>query len=280
MKSGEPSITRRAVHDSGGGNLPLHRVVIHATCPGVGYPKASKKGAASGTGKYFQNPASGGSAHYVYDSSRHEEHCVPEKIIAWHAPPNPHSVGIEICGEANYTRTQWLSDAVWPGVEEAAKRTRELCDRHGIPLRRLTVAQVKAGVEGICGHVDVSRAFRQTDHTDPGPNFPWDRFMDAVKGDAKPPAEPVHDDNPVPEFERTLRLTAPMMRGTDIEKWQTRARRFSPKLAVDGWYGADSMRACEAVQREVGLPVTGVVDPETWLLTYVWAPESKKEISP
>ena len=49
MKAGEPPISRRAVHNSGAGNLPIRRVVIHATCPGVGYPAASKKGAASGT---------------------------------------------------------------------------------------------------------------------------------------------------------------------------------------------------------------------------------------
>ncbi|MCW2765940.1 MAG: hypothetical protein JWO11_1899, partial [Nocardioides sp.] len=93
----EPPITRRAVHDSGGGNTPVRRIVIHATCPGIGYPHASKKGAASGTAKYFQMRSSGGSAHYIYDSSRREEHCVPDKIIAWHAPPNSHSIGIEIC---------------------------------------------------------------------------------------------------------------------------------------------------------------------------------------
>lgn len=180
MKSGEPPITRRAVHDSGSGNLPVRRVVIHATCPGVGYPAASKKGAASGTAKYFAMQASGGSAHYIYDSSRHEEHCVPETIIGWHAPPNGHSIGIEICGEASYTRTQWLSPEVWPAVEEAAARTRDLCVRYGLPMRKLTVAQLRAGAEGVCGHVDVSNAFHQTDHSDPGPHFPWDEFMHLV----------------------------------------------------------------------------------------------------
>lgn len=186
MKAGEPPISRRAAHHSGAGNKPIRRVVIHATCPGVGYPAASKKGAASGTAKYFQMASSGGSAHYIYDSSRHEEHCVPENTIAWHAPPNPHSIGIEICGEASYTREQWLSDLVWPAVEEAAARTRELCQRYDLPMRKLTVAQVKADAEGVCGHVDVSLAFRQADHTDPGRRFPWDEFMHLVNGDAAP----------------------------------------------------------------------------------------------
>jgi hypothetical protein len=58
----EPAITIRAVHDSGSGNLPINRVVIHSTCPNVGYPAASAPGAAHGTALYFTNPASGGSA--------------------------------------------------------------------------------------------------------------------------------------------------------------------------------------------------------------------------
>ena len=183
MRPGEPTITRRAVHDSGTGNLPVRRIVIHATCPPrVPWPDASKSGTAAGTAKYFQSTASGGSAHYVYDAGRHEEHPVPEAVIAWHSPPNSHSIGIEICGQSTYTRQQWLSPEVWPAVQEAAARTAELCRRHSIPARRLTVAQVKAGAAGVCGHVDVSEAFRQSDHTDPGPHFPWAEFMALVTG--------------------------------------------------------------------------------------------------
>lgn len=187
----EPSITRQAVHVSAGSNLPINRVVIHATCPNVGYPAASKVGAASGTAKYFALESSGGSAQYVEGVDR-EEHCVKDAAIAWHAPPNIHSIGIEITadgGEAYayrdhperaYTRAQWLSPQVWPAVVRAAARAKELCERFNIPKVRLSVADLKAGHRGICGHVDVSYAFGQTDHSDPGPNFPWAEFMALV----------------------------------------------------------------------------------------------------
>ena len=33
---------------------------------------------------------------------------------------------------------------------------------------------MKAGRRGYTSHAEVSKAFRQTDHTDPGVNFPWD----------------------------------------------------------------------------------------------------------
>lgn len=186
----EPPITLRAVHDSGAGNLTPTRVVIHATCPDVGYPAASAAGTAHGTALYFQNPASGGSAHYVCDGGR-EEHCVPDGVIAWHAPPNEHSIGIEICAEGgnyarSYTREQWLSAQVWPGVVRAAARTRELCARFGIPVTKLSVADLLAGRRGICGHVDVSQAWHQSDHSDPGPGFPWSEFLAAVSTGASP----------------------------------------------------------------------------------------------
>jgi hypothetical protein len=190
------------VHDSGAGNLPVHRVVIHCTAPGVGYPKASAKGTASGTAKYFQMQSAGGSAHYVYDAFGGAEHCVPDSVIAWHAPPNAHSIGIEICGEVTYTREQWLSDRVWPGALAAAARCRELCKRYGVPIRRLTVADLKAGREGVCGHVDVSNAFHMTDHSDPGPHFPWAEFMAAVNGKLQ------EEDDDMPEYV-SLDLTKP-----------------------------------------------------------------------
>ena len=180
----EPPIDLRAAHDSGAGNVPPTRIVIHATCPNVGYPRASQAGTALGTARYFQNPNAGGSAHYVCDISD-EQHCVPDNVVAWHAPPNMHSIGVEICSEGgayalSYTRSQWLSDPVWPAVRRAAARTRELCLRFGLPMVKLSPADLIASKPGICGHVDVTNAFHQSTHSDPGPEFPWAEFMAAV----------------------------------------------------------------------------------------------------
>jgi hypothetical protein len=182
----EPPITLRAAHDSGPLTMPVTRIVIHATCPNVGYPAASAPGAAQGTARYFAQAGSGGSAHYVEDPTS-EAHCVPDNVTAWHAPPNPNSIGIEICAEggdypASYTRAQWLSPQVWPGVLRAAGRARELCDRFGVPKTKIGPGELLAGAHGICGHVDVSQAWHQSSHSDPGPAFPWPEFMAAVNG--------------------------------------------------------------------------------------------------
>lgn len=189
----EPALTIRAAFSSftPGDNMVPTRVVVHATCPNIGYDKASAPGAALGTARYFASASAGGSAHYVCGVDG-EQHCVPDDTIAYHAPPNARSLGIEITAEggaypASYTRDQWLSPAVWPAVERAAARTRELCQRFAIPPVRINATDLLNGAHGICGHVDVSQAWHQTTHTDPGPEFPWPEFMALV---APSPAAP------------------------------------------------------------------------------------------
>lgn len=173
----EPPVTIEAYHSSEGANFPLERVVIHATCPPrTPYPAASAPGQAAATASYFHQQSSAGSAHYVIDVA-FEQHTLAEMLIGWHAPPNQFSVGIEICGQATYTRDEWLSPQVWPAVERAALRARDVCDRRGVPWVKLGKYELRAGARGVCGHVDVSEAWHESDHTDPGPAFPWDRFM-------------------------------------------------------------------------------------------------------
>jgi N-acetyl-anhydromuramyl-L-alanine amidase AmpD len=47
-------------------------------------------------------------------------------------------------------------------------------------VQKLSDAQLKQGLRGIVGHDQVSRVYHKSDHTDPGPNFPWDVFMSRV----------------------------------------------------------------------------------------------------
>ena len=187
----------QAAHHSSGSNLPPTRVVIHATCPEMGFPRASAKGRAVSTARYFQSSSSGGSAHYVVDIGETVQ-CLGESVIAWHAPPNAHSLGIEICADGGsatsfrnpnvrYRRAQWLSPQVWPAVLRAAALTRQACQKYDIPMVKLSAADLKAGKRGICGHVDVSNAFHQSDHDDPGPDFPWPNSWQPLK--AAPPTQ-------------------------------------------------------------------------------------------
>ncbi|RFT46507.1 N-acetylmuramoyl-L-alanine amidase [Cutibacterium avidum] len=186
----------QAKHHGGHNNPPVTRLVIHATCPDVGYPSASRAGRAVSTAHYFQETTRPASAHYICDISTTVQ-CLSEETVGYHAPPNSHSIGIEICADGGshasfsnpahaYTREQWLSPQVWPAVERAAMLARGICQRHNIPIRRLSIADVKAGKRGICGHNEVSEAFHQSDHDDPGPYFPWDGFIALVNGHSAP----------------------------------------------------------------------------------------------
>ena len=94
--------------------------------------------------------------------------------IAYHAPPNWRGEGICITGRAarDWTGT---NDGVddWPELELTAHLAAWRCEARGWPVRRLTPQQIIAGEKGICGHIDMTNAFHQSDHTDPGVGFPW-----------------------------------------------------------------------------------------------------------
>lgn len=178
----EPAITVRAAHDSGSPNGPINRIVIHLTAGSAVYPTTALAPAAAGTAHYFTLAATPGSAHYVHDTGTAEQHCVPDNTVAWHAPPNPRSIGQEICGDPSWSRNEFLDARVAPALIHAAARTRELCDRFGVPKVKIDAGQLLAGARGVCGHVDVSNAWHQSTHWDPGPNFPWDFYMAQVAG--------------------------------------------------------------------------------------------------
>lgn len=164
-------------HSSGNGNLPIHRIVIHCTAGG------SDEGSARGTARYFRDPDSTGSAHAITDAYELVV-CAYDTVVCWHAPPNTHSLGIEIeCSLSNDGKGHWTLDSHQRKMRRAAKWVAEKCKLHGIPIRKLTVAQLQANpsVEGICGHRDVSLAFHQSTHTDPEIYFPWSQFIGYVQ---------------------------------------------------------------------------------------------------
>ncbi|WP_416975467.1 N-acetylmuramoyl-L-alanine amidase [Streptomyces sp. 4F14] len=133
---------------------PVDLVVIHVTQ--TSFDKALT---------VFQNPKKHVSAHYVVRSSDGRvAQCVREADIAWHAGNweyNTRSVGIEHEGWVD--RPAYFTDAMY---ERSARLTATVCDRYGIPRDRAH----------IIGHYEVPG----TDHTDPGRNWDWARYMRLV----------------------------------------------------------------------------------------------------
>ncbi len=159
----------------GGAQSAIDRIVIHATV------SPCVKGGARNVAKYFQGSAAGGSAHYVVDPGEIVQ-CVRDDVVAYHAPPNTGSLGIELCDPQSGREARWADAEHTAMLGLAAKLVRELCAKYDVPVIHLTTAGVRGGTRGICGHAQVSEAFRKSDHGDPdiGGKFPWDRFMKLI----------------------------------------------------------------------------------------------------
>ena len=145
---------------------------------------AERAGAAQACATWFASPVSEVSAHYCVDAETTIQ-CVREEDIAWHARGgNTGSIGIELAGFAGQTAREWADGYSRAVLVRAAGLTAEVCGRHAIPIRRLRAAGLVAGHRGITGHADVGTAFRKSDHWDPGPTFPWGRFLELVRSSA------------------------------------------------------------------------------------------------
>ena len=212
-----------------GRSQEISAVVIHVT-----------QGSYAGTISWFQNPESQVSAHYVIRSSDGEvTQMVRDQDTAWHARSgNAYSIGIEHEG--------WVDDPAWftdSMYRSSAALTRHLTGRYGIPRDR----------EHILGHVEVPG----NDHTDPGPNWDWDYYMQLVGGDAGDPAPPL-DFDAYPDL-------ASGATGPEVEALQYLLNQHGYGAGeVDGDFGPRTEEAVRAFQAVVGLSPSGQVDQRTW----------------
>lgn len=128
-------------------------------------------------------PAPQASAHYVVDDAQVVQ-CVLECDMAWHCGSgNGHSIGIEHAGYASQTPEQWADDYSKAVLSNSAILVAKLCKRFGIPVVRITPAELAAGARGLCGHCDVNDAFGKpgSGHRDPGPGFVWDHYLELIR---------------------------------------------------------------------------------------------------
>lgn len=139
---------------------------------------------ARSLGAYFWDVDTMASSHVGIDSVETLPY-VPYDRASWTLRGgNPVSDNAEICGFARWTRDQWLSTGTVDGVINPRAMLNRFgdwvgwrCTVRGIPIVKLSVAQVRAGQPGVIGHVDYTLATGDGTHTDPGSNFPWDYVM-------------------------------------------------------------------------------------------------------
>lgn len=158
----------------GSDNKPINRIVIHST---VG---PTKVGSARGVAAYFKTTVTRpSSAHYVVDAGEVVQ-VTFDSVEAYHAPPNLHSLGVEMCDFPDDRLPRGLER--WKDADHRSllrrviALTAELCLAYSVPAEFLTVSDLLAGKRGITTHNNVSHAFHESTHWDPGA-WPQVEFM-------------------------------------------------------------------------------------------------------
>jgi N-acetyl-anhydromuramyl-L-alanine amidase AmpD len=121
------------------------------------------------------------SCTYVIDTDSVTQ-CLDELAVAWHCghTGNARSIGIEFCGRARQSADEWLDDLSRPMLELGARLVREVCDRHHLPIQFVNAHGLRRGDRGVTTHAEVTRAWGESTHTDPGPNFPMGPLLTAA----------------------------------------------------------------------------------------------------
>jgi len=135
---------------------------------------------AENLAKYFQRPDYISSPHICTDNNSIVQ-CVKDSYVAYAAPGANHDgIQIEIAGKAGQSKSQWLDFFSIGALAIAADATAQYCLKYSIPPLHLNDEQLAAGGKGIIGHYQASAVYKKSDHTDPGSNFPWVRFISMV----------------------------------------------------------------------------------------------------
>lgn len=117
------------------------------------------------------------SAHVCIDNNSIIQ-CVGDNDVAYAAPgANNDGIHLELTGFGRQTREEWLDEFGRKLLDLAGNVVGQYALKYTIPILHLTDNALRNGAPGVVGHDQVSRVYRQSDHTDPGPNFPWDVLL-------------------------------------------------------------------------------------------------------
>jgi hypothetical protein len=181
VKPPTPEFVGPAKHHGGKTNLPINRLVVH--CTAGSEPRVP--GAARATVRYSESTDRPSSYHYIADAEERLQY-VYDSWVAYHAPPNEHSLGYELCCSlSNQGKGHWDLLDHKKMIKMVSRDFARLALAYDVPIRKIGKVGLLLGRKGICGHNDISVSWGQTSHWDPGPYFPWYVFIRLIRGYAE-----------------------------------------------------------------------------------------------
>lgn len=148
-----------------------------------------KPTAAEGCARYFaagcpdaQGRLRKASAHYCGDSDSIVQ-CVRDMDVAYGCGGANHDfLHFEFAGYSEQSGAQWDDPYSQAMLALMARLFAQKARQYRVPIRWLSINDLKAGNRrGITSHNNAAKAFRKSDHWDPGPNFPTSQFIKLVE---------------------------------------------------------------------------------------------------
>lgn len=271
----------------GGPRKATQMIVIHDT---------GNTASAEGEAQYATRRPDRTSAH-VYVDGDSAVRALPLGNIAYGCHPTGNSRSVQ------FELVQSWTDAT---MRVAAPLVAEVCKMYGLPIRKISAQELRDGVKGICGHADVTLAWREGDHMDPGARFDWGKFIGLVAAAAGatvpgPAPAPVPAGRPAPGPAVAFPLPAGWYFGPKegpresiscqygetfggriarswLQEWANqlsrrgwsvgKGRQYLSQYGNDGYYGSEYRELALAFQANQGLTRDGLIGSQTWWAAY------------
>lgn len=125
---------------------------------------------------FCQDTSNEASYNLIIDKAGRTARSNDDEFAPWAAMPTGNDRLFHVCltGYAEFTADEWMARP--DQLDKLAEVLAVYGNFYRFDIEKISAADLRAGRKGVCGHDDISKAWGETDHWDPGPNFwrdPW-----------------------------------------------------------------------------------------------------------